>query len=469
MDRTPPSGLLEYTRDKVAVVDDEGTFTYVNDAVERLLGYDPATLVGTNAFAYVHPEDRPSVRRAFERTVDSEDVEELTVEYRFRRADDSYVWFESRMSNLTDEGVDGYVVSSRDVTDRVAAERERRETADHLGDLAAAADDVLWLFTGDWSELLFVNDAYEAVYGGSVAELEADPTTFLDAVHPGDRPAVEDAMASLSGGTPVDMEYRVRPEGETRWVWVRGQPIVEDGEVVRIAGFSRDVTDRRRRENQLYVMDDLLRHNLRNGLNVVLAAAEFIETEAPGVADRTATIRDASEGLLATAEKERAVIDLLTGEPDRSRVDLAEVVERAVDRVSERYPDADIDLSVTGDASARAVATVGRAVVELVENAVRHSADSQPTVTVTVGPASGDGPREGAVDVVVADDCGPIPDPEVAVLVGEHGRDDLHHSTGLGLWLVYWIAERSDGTVAVTATDEGNHVRLRLPGPDESD
>ncbi|TKX82604.1 histidine kinase, partial [Halorubrum sp. SS5] len=75
------------------------------------------------------------------------------------------------------------------------------------------------------------------------------------------------------------------------------------GEVVRITGFTKDVTDRRRRERQLVVMDNLLRHNLRNDLNIVLGTAEELEDEVPGSAEHTAVIRRVGESLLDTAQK----------------------------------------------------------------------------------------------------------------------------------------------------------------------
>ncbi|WP_245545325.1 PAS domain-containing protein [Halomicrobium katesii] len=102
------------------------------------------------------------------------------------------------MSNLTDSELGGYVVSSRDISDRVAAERERDETETRLRELAANTDDVLWMFSGDWSELLFLNPAYESVYGGSVDAIEADTDAFMDCVYPDDVPAVERSMAALS-------------------------------------------------------------------------------------------------------------------------------------------------------------------------------------------------------------------------------------------------------------------------------
>ena len=81
------TALLDYTQDKIAVVDADGTFKYVNDAAERILGFESEALVGTNAWDYVHPEDRPEIRQKFERVVDSDEYSELTGTYRHERAD----------------------------------------------------------------------------------------------------------------------------------------------------------------------------------------------------------------------------------------------------------------------------------------------------------------------------------------------------------------------------------------------
>ncbi|WP_123533762.1 PAS domain-containing sensor histidine kinase [Halosimplex salinum] len=450
--------LVDHSQDKIALLDDEGTFTYVNAAVERILGHDPADLVGRNALAFIHPDDQPPVRAVFAETIESETFTETTTEYRFRAADGQWVWIESRMSNLTDSELDGYVVSSRDVSDRMAAEREREATAMRLEELAANSGDVLWMFTGDWSELLFVNPAYEDVYGMPVAELERDPSKFLETIHPDDVAAVEEAKAALTSGNPVDIEYRVNPERDYDvWVWVRGQPIREDGDVVRIAGFTRDVTERHRRERQLYVMDNLLRHNLRNDMNVILGAAEFIEDQAPELSEKTAVIRRTGDDLLATAEKERDIIDFLVGDPQPSRIDLVDAVDRAVETVREQSPAATVECSLPECAPVYALEKLGIAVIELVENAIRHSETERPTVTVAIRTT------DVRTELTVADDCPPLPTNESDVLTGEHEMNDVYHSTGLGLWLVYWCVQLSNSTIDVERTESGNRVRIELP------
>jgi PAS domain S-box-containing protein len=104
--------LLEYTQDKIVVIDEEGVFRYVNRAAEPILGYDPETLIDENTFEYIHPEDRARVRDVFESVIGEGQFRDATGDYRFRRADGSWCWLESRFSNLTDSQLEGYVVSS---------------------------------------------------------------------------------------------------------------------------------------------------------------------------------------------------------------------------------------------------------------------------------------------------------------------------------------------------------------------
>ncbi|WP_435125564.1 PAS domain S-box protein [Halobaculum sp. D14] len=145
--------------------------------------------------------------------------------------------------------------------DQHRAERTATRVEQRLRELAENTTQVLWMFTGDWSDLLFVNSPYERIYGHSVDDLAADPTSFLDAVHPDDRDAVRDAMARLSAGETADLKYRVNPaESFGRWVWVQAQPIRDaDGDVVRIVGFTRDITEWKQQERTLEALHETSR------------------------------------------------------------------------------------------------------------------------------------------------------------------------------------------------------------------
>jgi PAS domain S-box-containing protein len=133
------------------------------------------------------------------------------------------------------------------------AEKIAAETEQRLQTLAENTNDILWMFNGDWSELLFINSPYETIWGRSMAELSERPPSFLDGVHPEDRGLVQEAMLALSDGESVDIEYRVNAdEAFGRWVWVQGEPVFDDtGEVAQVVGFARDITDRKEEEQEL--------------------------------------------------------------------------------------------------------------------------------------------------------------------------------------------------------------------------
>lgn len=113
-------------------------------------------------------------------------------------------------------------------------------------------NDVYFMVSADWTKLLYVNSAYEVVWGASTEELAADPTSFLEYIHPEDRGAARESMDRLSNGEATDIEYRVHPPvGGTRWVRGVSEPVVDDaGDTVRIIGCVRDVSRQEKRERR---------------------------------------------------------------------------------------------------------------------------------------------------------------------------------------------------------------------------
>lgn len=142
------------------------------------------------------------------------------------------------------------------------------ETERRLRELAENTTDVVWMFSGDWEELLFINSVVSDVFGVDPGDLYRDAERFLEHIHPTHREQVERAMDRVSEGYPIELEYRVAPGGgNAQWVWVSGEPILNDeGEVDRVVGFSRDISDRKRRERE--------RHEATRRLDVVIDNVE---------------------------------------------------------------------------------------------------------------------------------------------------------------------------------------------------
>ncbi len=125
-----------------------------------------------------------------------------------------------------------------------------------LHQLAENVGGVLWMTDYPKREVLYVNPAYEEVWGRLREELYADPSAYLEAVHPDDE---EGLRETVDGSFEFDVEYRiVRPDGETRWIRDRGAPITDDaGEVTHVVGLATDVTERKSVEEALRAEHEL--------------------------------------------------------------------------------------------------------------------------------------------------------------------------------------------------------------------
>ena len=118
--------LIEHSSEVVAVLNENGILTYVGPSVTPILGYESGVLVGTDAFALIHPEDREATFQVF-LNLQQRHGNRATVAFRYRRTDGEWQWMEAIASNLlADPDVHGVVVNSRDVTDRKAAEERLR-------------------------------------------------------------------------------------------------------------------------------------------------------------------------------------------------------------------------------------------------------------------------------------------------------------------------------------------------------
>ncbi len=123
-------------------------------------------------------------------------------------------------------------------------------------DFAELADEVFWIMRTQPELILFVNPAFEKVWGRPVSELYRNSRLWIDSIHLDDRPRIIELFSNWIQripGSTYNVEYRiVRPDGKLRWIHDRGVALVEAGEgTVTMAGIAEDITDRKVTEEDL--------------------------------------------------------------------------------------------------------------------------------------------------------------------------------------------------------------------------
>ncbi|MFB6146557.1 MAG: ATP-binding protein [Halobacteriaceae archaeon] len=216
----------------------------------------------------------------------------------------------------------------------------------------------------------------------------------------------------------------------------------------------------RRLSDRLTVLNRVLRHDIRNTVNVILGNTKLLERGTSDTETVTRTINTKARELATLSDRARQLEQLLEREETPSTtLDVACVLEAKAMRVSDDHPDVAVETDLPESLSVRANPLIETAFDELLDNAVEH-ADADPT-RIEVSAAPDPGSRTGSVRVRIADNGPGIPDSELDVLRRGH-ETGLEHASGLGLWLVTWVVEASGGTVDFD-TVGGTTVSLVLP------
>lgn len=125
--------ITERSNEMICLHDLDGTYTYISPSVEKILGYLPEELWGTNPYDLFHPDDCDQVlKESHELAVQG--IENLVVEYRIRKKNGSYIWFETLTVPVNNpEGeIIALQTSSKDISERKEIEKEQKATIELL-------------------------------------------------------------------------------------------------------------------------------------------------------------------------------------------------------------------------------------------------------------------------------------------------------------------------------------------------
>ena len=248
----------------ICIVDAKGTILAVNQAWRGFGNHNgaPSDFVGTNYLDVCDQARGPFSEGASSAAVGIRAVvagsrERFEMEYPCPGPNEPEAYFCMRVTRFVGPGAVRVAIAHEDITGQRRAQVALQESEQRFRQMAEALPEVFWIADGRQHKLLYVNGAFERIWGRSRHRLFEDPESRLESVHPQDRQRVQGEMhrwgvlLATGSNSPLEIDYRiVRPDGRSLTIHSRTFPIRDaQGRLVRLCGIAEDITLERAAES----------------------------------------------------------------------------------------------------------------------------------------------------------------------------------------------------------------------------
>jgi PAS domain S-box-containing protein len=251
--------LVETSQDMIWSLDAEGYFTFVNAAVKQIHGYEPEEMIGHHFSDFVPPEQIDLDLEVFERLINGESIFQYESTHLAKDGKPIRLMFTAIAIFDLKKKLLKITGTASNITERKRVEAERDQLISSLrkskATLAAAqkiAHIGSWEFDLLTKKITWSEETFR-IYNFDPTQPEPSYTELLKQIHADDLILFEKTMADIvANGTAYKIESRIRglntEHSESfmnfRYVEGRGEAVFnEQGQVVRIFGTVRDITD----------------------------------------------------------------------------------------------------------------------------------------------------------------------------------------------------------------------------------
>jgi PAS domain S-box-containing protein len=285
-------------------------------------------------------------------------------------------------------------------------------------------------------------------------------------------------------GEPESLEDPVTTDdGETKYILRVAHPVTDDvGEVVRVFGYGVDVTERKKREQNLLEAKEQaekmnrlktaflanMSHEIRTPLTSIIGFAEVLAEEVSGPRKEMADLIQRSGGrlketLTSVLEFARLEGEAMSLAPER--LDLGDRVRETAEllrpQIQEKALTLTLDLPESSVEACLDGAALDRVLTNLLTNAIKFTEEGQITVALQA---------EDDTVILTVEDTGPGISEDFLERIYDafeqesSGTARTHEGIGLGLTITQRLVDLMDGTIEIeSAEEEGTRVTVQLP------
>ncbi|NNE61389.1 MAG: PAS domain S-box protein [Woeseia sp.] len=481
--------ILDNIHEVIFRTDQEGRWTFLNPAWEKLTGFRIEESLGWPTTKLLHPDDLERDLPAYVKLANGE-INATSFGQRFFDANGELTFIEVSVSRLTDDdgsflGTAGYI---RNVTDTRLVEQALRESHRQFQTLADLAPVGIFR-TSPAGDCTYVNAAWQTITGLYFDEAQGEG--WSQALHPDDSDRVfREWLHAVDNCCKLTTEFRwLRPQGDVRWVSMLSQPEHnEAGEMIGFVGVLIDITHHKKFEAALREAHERaeaaasaksnflanMSHEIRTPMNGVLGFAELLaQSELDDEQRRfTSMIRQSGEAMMTLLNDILDISKIEAGHMTlvERTVDLQKASSEAVAIMEPTAAQKGITLSLKWPSDLSTTHRIDplrfrQILLNLVGNAIKFTDAGSVSVIASL---EKENDRDNLV-VAVKDTGIGIEEDRLEEIFNQfvqasEGTAQVYGGTGLGLAISSRLARLMNGSIRLSSTPGiGSEFKLVLP------
>jgi PAS domain S-box-containing protein len=481
--------ISETARDLVCIHDREGAFKYISPSVREILGYEPDELTGLSLSELIHPSDAGAQKHLFHQDLGKGKLDELS-EYRIKQKNGEYIWLETISRPIIDENGDVAEVqtTSRDVTERKEAENKIREKEEKYRNIFESMYDAYVEVEVSTNRILEISPSIERISGYTRDELLGQSILPLYA-RPHERKELISALKEKERISDYEMTLQNKQGEEVICSYSVRLVYDEQHQPYKLVGTLRDITERKRSEQQLQEAKQKaesasrakseflanMSHEIRTPMNAILGFSEVLlnKVSEPENKSHLEAILSSGRTLLSLIND---ILDLSKIEAGKMQinyepVEISMLIEEIEHIFEKKLKEKGLNLKIDIDPDVPRVlmldeVRIRQILFNLVGNALKFTDEGYILIGLY---AKATGEERYELSMVVKDTGIGIPRKQQKLIFNAFQQQEVqdtrrYEGSGLGLSITKKLVEKMNGTIRLESRiGQGSRFEIVLP------
>ncbi|MCD6512566.1 MAG: PAS domain S-box protein [Thermoplasmata archaeon] len=451
--------LAETANDGICIVDADGIIEYANSFMAEMLGVHKNKLTGKKLRKFIADEDIESYDEHFNRILSGLKFKNLILKLRGGERNIIVAMNASPIIDRREGDVKGAFITIRDFEERIKFEEELKKERTYFHSLFYHSPEAIVLMD-EKHRVNDLNPAFIELFGYTLEDLKGKNVDDFILPPEEEREGKRITKSVMEGKIARTEGYRKRKDGKLIYVSVMGAPIFVDGEQMGIFGIYRDMTERKKAEEEREFYNSLLRHDISNKITVILGNLEILLESKLNKEQKNLVLSalNAAKSGSELISKIRRLNKI--GKEELYYMELDDVLSRIVKNMKKEAENRGIKLHYEGIKGViKADSLIDSVFSNIIQNAITHS--ECKNIRIYGGEVELNNKKY--YKICIENDGKEIEKDTIKKIFNPGVKGSSSRGSGLGLYIVKTLVESYGGKIKLRSSPEKTVFEIYLP------